>query len=200
LKTDYEVLTDEELVSLYHEGDTQVAEYIMMKYKNLVRKSAESLFILGGDNQDLVQEGMIGLYKAVRDFKPEKGASFYTFAEMCVSKNIYTAIQKSNRKKHIPLNSYVSIYGDDNETVQHQELGNDTANPENIIIGKENREMLEDAIEKELSGLEQDVLKYRRIGMSYKEIARVLEREEKVIDNAMQRIRNKLKGYLSYVM
>lgn len=200
MKTDYEVLTDEELVSLYHEGDTQVAEYIMMKYKNLVRKSAESLFILGGDNQDLVQEGMIGLYKAVRDFKPEKGASFYTFAEMCVSKNIYTAIQKSNRKKHIPLNSYVSIYGDDNETVQHQELGNDTANPENIIIGKENREMLEDAIEKELSGLEQDVLKYRRIGMSYKEIARVLEREEKVIDNAMQRIRNKLKGYLSYVM
>lgn len=200
MKTDYEVLTDEELVSLYHEGDTQVAEYIMMKYKNLVRKSAESLFILGGDNQDLVQEGMIGLYKAVRDFKPEKGASFYTFAEMCVSKNIYTAIQKSNRKKHIPLNSYVSIYGDDNETVQHHELGNDTANPENIIIGKENREMLEDAIEKELSGLEQDVLKYRRIGMSYKEIARVLEREEKVIDNAMQRIRNKLKGYLSYVM
>lgn len=201
--------TDEELIERLREGEEQIMEYLMDKYKNLVRSKAKSMFILGGDTQDLIQEGMIGLFKAVRDYDSGRDASFYTFAQLCVSRNIYSAVQKSGRKKHAPLNFYTSIYGSENSRDGDGFMENgfyngvelmadgEASNPEEILIGQENMEQLQKYIEEELSVFETQVLELHITGMGYVEIAKVLGRDEKATDNALQRIRTKLKKYVS---
>ena len=203
----YEEYSDEELIGRLRDGEEQIMEFLMDKYKNLVRSKAKSMYILGGDTQDLIQEGMIGLFKAVRDYDAGRDASFYTFAQLCVSRNIYSAVQRSGRKKHAPLNFYTSIYGSEggqggDGLYEHGfykdfELMADgeVSNPEEILIGQENMEQLQKYIEDELSAFETQVLELHITGMGYVEIAKVLGRDEKATDNALQRIRTKLKRY-----
>lgn len=201
----YKDQTDEEIILSIHDGDDAAAiDYIMNKYKNLVRKKAASMFILGADKDDLIQEGMIGLFKAVRDYDYGRDASFATFADLCISRQIYSAIKSLNRKKHAPLNSYISIYAkreDGSEELSpslEDVLESDSSFiPEQHIIDQENLKALEEAIERELSPLESQVLDLYITGMSVKQISAVLSRDEKSTDNAMQRIRNKLKKYLN---
>ncbi len=162
----YDGITDEELIDRQRGGERQITDYIMDKYKNLVRKKAKSMYILGADNDDLIQEGMIGLFKAVRDYDPGRDASFYTFADLCVSRQMYKAVQASRREKHAPLNTYISLYAD---TAEAESDGNGTAlvnviasavetNPEQLMIDRENVADIEAIIEKELSGFEKQVL------------------------------------------
>ena len=168
----------------------------MDKYKNLVRKKAKSMFILGADNDDLIQEGMIGLFKAIRDYDSGRDASFFTFADLCVSRQMYTAVQSSNRKKHEPLNKYISLNASSEEIVEDssgQEFMNILANsidqsPEEIIIDRENIKLLSEKIEQELSTFEKQVYDLHLTGMAYTDIAKVLGKDEKSTDNALQRI------------
>ena len=192
--------TDEELIDRIRQGESQITDYIMEKYKNLVRKKAKSMYILGADNDDLIQEGMIGLFKAVRDYDAGRDASFYTFADLCVSRQMYNAVQASRREKHAPLNSYISLYEDIAETEEDgaMELVNVIAsnietNPEQIFIDKENVAQIEAIIEKELSSFEKQVLDLYITGMAYSQIAKVLGRDEKSTDNALQRLKTKLR-------
>ena len=205
-KGKYSDIDDEQLIVRIHDGgDDDIIDHIMNKYKNLVRKKAASMYILGADKDDLIQEGMIGLFKAVRDYDSGRDASFATFAELCISRQMYSAIKSLSRKKHAPLNSYISIYAsrDDSdqgsESILEEVLESD-ANliPEQYVIDRENLQDLEGEIERELSDLERQVLDLYVTGMSVKEISAVLGRDEKSTDNAMQRIRNKLKKFLPY--
>lgn len=197
--------TDEELIVRLREGETEITDYIMDKYKNLVRSKAKAMFILGADNEDLIQEGMIGLFKAIRDYDTGRDASFFTFADLCVSRQMYTAVQASTRKKHAPLNSYISLYAEmdfNGEEDSDARLINAIAsaidkNPEEILIDKENFSVLMGKIEKELSLFENQVLELRLTGMGYIEIARILGKDEKTTDNALQRIKSKLKKLIS---
>lgn len=201
----YKDKTDEEIIlALKDDEDSAAVDYIMNKYKNLVRKKAGSMFILGADREDLIQEGMIGLFKAIRDYDYGRDASFATFAELCVSRQMYSAIQASARKKHAPLNGYISIYAKREGAEEESDIsledvleaGSDFI-PEQHVIDQENLLDLEEAIERELSPLERQVLDLYVTGMSVKEISAVLSRDEKSTDNAMQRIRHKLKKYLN---
>lgn len=197
----YDGLSDEELIDRLRGGERQITDYIMDKYKNLVRKKAKSMYILGADNDDLIQEGMIGLFKAVRDYDPGRDASFYTFADLCISRQMYNAVQASRREKHTPLNTYISLYADMAETENDgssTELVNVIAsavetNPEQLMIDKENVADIEAIIEKELSSFEKQVLDLYITGMSYSQIARVLSRDVKSTDNALQRLKTKLR-------
>ncbi len=197
----YEGLTDEELIDRQRSGERQIMDYIMDKYKNLVRKKAKSMHILGADNDDLIQEGMIGLFKAVRDYDPGRDASFYTFADLCISRQMYKAVQASRREKHTPLNTYVSLYAD---MAEAENDGNSTelvnviasaveTNPEQLMIDRENVANIEAIIEKELSSFEKQVLDLYITGMSYSQIAGVLSRDAKSTDNALQRLKAKLR-------
>ncbi len=197
----YEGLTDEELIDRQRSGERQIMDYIMDKYKNLVRKKAKSMHILGADNDDLIQEGMIGLFKAVRDYDPGRDASFYTFADLCISRQMYKAVQASRREKHTPLNTYVSLYAD---MAEAENDGNSTelvnviasaveTNPEQLMIDRENVADIEAIIEKELSSFEKQVLDLYITGMSYSQIAGVLSRDAKSTDNALQRLKAKLR-------
>ena len=196
--------SDEQLIVRIHDGnEPDIIDYIMNKYKNLVRKKAGSMYILGADRDDLIQEGMIGLFKAIRDYDIGRDANFLTCADLCVSRQMYSAIQASARKKHGPLNSYISIYAkrEDSETDAEFSLedileSNPSLIPEEHMIEQENLKALEEAIDKELSPLESQVLDLYVTGMSVKKISAVLGRDEKSTDNAMQRIRHKLKKYL----
>ena len=196
---DYEHLTDEELIIRLRDGDNRITEYIINKYKDLVRRKSKSMYILGADHEDLLQEGMIGLFKAIRDYDAGRDASFYTFAELCVTRQIYTAVQSAGRKKHSFLNYYVSLYGNSEKNGEEypeliQELvALDAKNPEELIIDRENLESLEKMIEKELSGFEKQVLELCLTGMGYTEIARVLGKTDKATDNALQRIKTKIR-------
>lgn len=200
----YKDESDEQLIVRIHDGnEPDIIDYIMNKYKNLVRKKAGSMYILGADRDDLIQEGMIGLFKAIRDYDIGRDASFLTFADLCVSRQMYSAIQASARKKHGPLNSYISIYAkrEDSDTDAEFSLedileSNPSFIPEEHLIEQENLKALEEAIDKELSPLEMQVLDLYVTGMSIKKISAVLGRDEKSTDNAMQRIRHKLKKYL----
>lgn len=206
---DYMNCSDEELILMLRDGDKQVIDFIMDKYKNLVRSKAGSMYILGADKEDLIQEGMIGLYKAVRDYDTGRDASFFTFADLCVSRQMYTAIQAAGRQKHAPLNFYVSLYGgsSEGETSGQQEEGAwissmvspSERNPEEVLIDKENVELLEQTIEKELSSFEKQVLDLYLTGMKYGQIAKVLGRDDKSTDNALQRIKAKLKKALNNI-
>ena len=200
--SDYEQVTDEELIDRLRNGEEKITDYICDKYKNLVRSKAKSMFILGGDNEDLIQEGMIGLFKAVRDYDSGRDASFYTFADLCISRQMYTAVQASKRQKHIPLNTYVSFYGTGKEGEREEssllEALVDPAeqNPEELFLDKERVAYLEQVIESELSSFEKQVLDLYMTGMSYTQIAKVLGRDEKSTDNALQRLKSKIKKML----
>lgn len=192
-------VTDEELISRMREGEEGIEEYLLDKYKNLVRSKAKSMYILGADSEDLIQEGMIGLYKAIRDYDSGRDASFFTFADLCVSRQVYTAVSASGRQKHMPLNSYISLYshednGDGENASLEDTLPNpiDT-NPEALVIGRENVEKIENWIETELSEFERQALELYLTGMSYVSIAHVLGKEEKATDNALNRAKNKLR-------
>ncbi len=192
---------DEEIVDLCHQGDDMAEEYLLDKYKNFVRSKARSYFLIGADHEDIVQEGMIGLYKAIRDYRPEKLSSFRAFAELCITRQIITAIKTATRQKHIPLNSYISLnkplYDEESDrTLLDVLVEGRVSNPEEIIINREDLVNIHEKINDVLSGLEQDVLNAYLDGKSYQEIAAALGRHVKSIDNALQRVKRKLEKYL----
>ena len=194
--TNYDALSDEMLVKLSAEGDLIATEYILARYKNLVRSRARMYFLAGADKEDLIQEGMIGLFKAIRDYDESKEASFYHFAELCINRQIYSAIEASNRKKHAPLNSYISFYSDSNEDGVAVEdlLGADfLSNPEEVVIAQESQEILLQKLRAKLSKFEQNVLDDYLSGMNYQQIAEKMGKSPKAIDNALQRIKGKMK-------
>lgn len=197
----YETMTDEEVVQLAGSGDINAQEYLINKYKNFVRAKARTYFLLGGDKEDLIQEGMIGMYKAIRDYRPDKLSSFRAFAELCITRQIITAIKTATRQKHIPLNSYVSlnkpIYDEDSDrTLLDVITGSKITDPEELIINREEFDNIEEKMGELLSSLELRVLMYYLEGKSYQEIAEDLGRHVKSIDNALQRVKRKLERYL----
>ena len=198
---DYDSMTDEQVVRLAQGTDSQALEYLLNKYKNFVRTKARSYFLIGADHEDIVQEGMIGLYKAIRDYRAEKLSSFRAFAELCVTRQIITAIKTATRQKHIPLNSYISlnkpIYEEDSDRTLLDVITEEgVSNPEEMIIDREDLSLIEGRIGQMLSGLEKDVLVRYMEGKSYVEIADEMGRHVKSIDNALQRIKRKLLKYL----
>ncbi len=199
---DFEALSDEELVELSAAGDKNATEHILDKYKNFVRTVVRMYFLVGADRDDVVQEGMIGLFKAIRDFDDSKQTSFKSFAEICVRRQVLTAIKNATRQKHIPLNSYVSLskpaYDDENseDTLMDTLTISDSQDPEELFIGKENIELLGVKIEENLSKLEKQVLGMYLGGISYQEIAVIMNRTPKSIDNALQRVKRKLEKFI----
>jgi RNA polymerase sigma-H factor len=198
---EYGSSTDEDIVEAVRNGDSIALEYLINKYKNFVRAKARSYFLIGADREDIVQEGMIGLYKAIRDFKGDKLTSFKAFAELCITRQIITAIKTATRQKHIPLNSYVSldkpIYDEDSDrTLLDVICGTRVSDPEELIINQEEFTGLEYKMSEILSDLERQVLMLYLDGRSYQEIAVDLDRHVKSIDNALQRVKRKLERYL----
>lgn len=193
---EYEELTDEELVDRFRAGEEEAMDFIMNKYKRTVRNKAKALYLMGGDEDDLIQEGMIGLFKAVMDYKPDKEAVFSTFANLCISRQMYSAIEASLRKKHQPLNSYVSFYesdgDDDHAGITRSDLSSEDSNPELLLIAKENEDIMRHNIARLLSPLENEVMGLFLDGHDYREIAKRLGRTPKSVDNAIQRIKNKI--------
>ena len=194
-------LTDEEVVEMSHQGEPLAEDYLLDKYKNFVRAKARSYFLIGADHEDIVQEGMIGLYKGIRDYRPEKLSSFRAFAELCITRQIITAIKTATRQKHIPLNSYISLnkplYDEESDrTLMDVIMEGKVSNPEEIIINREDLTNINEKIKEVLSGLEQEVLSAYLDGKSYQEIAESLGRHVKSIDNALQRVKRKLEKYL----
>lgn len=199
----FEQAKDEDLVLLAQKGDEGAQEYLLDKYKSLVRAKSRAYFLIGADSEDIIQEGMIGLYKAVRDYNGERNASFRSFAELCVNRQMITAIKAATRQKHQPLNSYVSlnkpVYEEESEQTYMDFLQSSSSallNPEALLIGQENKSFLEDQMVKSLSSFETRVLVLYLQGRSYFEIANVLEKSEKSIDNALQRVKKKLEKFL----
>lgn len=190
MRNEFEGVSDEELISRAQKGEKKLEEFLIDKYKGLVRKKAHAMFLIGGEQEDLIQEGMIGLFRAVRDYRPDKNASFATFASLCVERQIYKAIEISGRQKHRPLNSYISL-SEENSPLKDTE---DTKqqNPEEIVIDRENADLMLERIRKNLSPLENQVLELYLEGLDYHQIARRMEKSPKSIDNALQRIRNKI--------
>lgn len=196
-KNEFSKLTDEEMVELIHLGNSDVLDYLITKFQPIVRMKARTYFIIGGDREDIMQEGMIGLYKAIRDFRPDRLSSFKVFAELCITRQIITAIKTATRQKHIPLNTSISLdkpmYDEDQErTLLDIISGSTLDDPEDLIIHKENFTFMEEEMNKVLSGLEKEVLTLYLEGQSYREISEVLNRQVKSIDNALQRIKRKL--------
>ncbi len=197
----FEQLEDEEVVELVHAGESDALDYLINKYKNFVRAKARSYFLIGADREDIVQEGMIGLYKAIRDFKEDKLTSFKAFAELCITRQIITAIKTATRQKHIPLNSYVSldkpIYDEESDrTLMDVISGAKVMDPEELIINQEKFDDIEVKMAELLSDLERKVLALYLDGRSYQEISEDLNRHVKSIDNALQRVKRKLERYL----
>lgn len=191
----YEIYTDEQLIRNLREGEKEIMDYIMDKYKNLVRKEAKAMYLLGGENDDLIQEGMIGLFKAVQDYDTEQKMSFFSFARLCVRRQMYSAIEASKRKKHIPLNSYVSFYErveDGADRVLDTIEASEESNPEAAMIGKEYMERFLEELENELSELENRVLYLHLQGIDYRTIAELIGKSPKTVDNALQRIKAKV--------
>lgn len=197
----YEDLKDEEIIAKIRTGENSGVDFLLEKYKNLVRKKARALYLIGGDSDDLIQEGMIGLYKAIRDFQPEKENSFYGFANLCIERQLYNAIKGANRLKNSPLNTYVSldvpVGGDDDSEECRQTLGETLekggiSNPEDILIDRERVGKIENYIKNHLSSFEQNVVSLYIEGMNYQQIAERLAKSPKSIDNALQRIKKKL--------
>lgn len=189
-----ETCSDEELLSRL-DGDEggEIMDYILSKYKSLVLKKTRVLFLVGGDREDLVQEGMLGLFKAMRDYRSDRDASFATFAGICIDRQLYQAIERSNRQKNLPLNEYVSL----NDDSVHESLQSVEENPENIVIGRENFHTMKEQIASQLSDFENRVMELYWQGKGYLEIADELGRSAKSIDNALQRIRIKVRHALS---
>ncbi|NLO89167.1 MAG: RNA polymerase sporulation sigma factor SigH [Clostridia bacterium] len=197
----YDVMVDEEIVELAQRGDDVAQEFLINKYKNFVRAKARSYFLIGADREDIIQEGMIGLYKAIRDFRDDKLSSFRAFAELCITRQIITAIKTATRQKHIPLNSYISlnkpIYDEDSDrTLMDVISGTKITDPEELVISREEFDDIEEKMGEILSSLEWQVLMAYLEGKSYQEIAVELKRHVKSIDNALQRVKRKLERYL----
>jgi RNA polymerase sporulation-specific sigma factor len=194
-------MDDEEIVEYARNSNDVALEYLINKYRNFVRAKARSYFLIGADREDIIQEGMIGLYKAIRDFRPDKLASFRAFAELCITRQIITAIKTATRQKHIPLNSYVSlnrpIYDEESDrTLLDVISGSKVTDPEELVISKEEFNDIETKMSEFLSDLEWKVLMFYLEGKSYQEIADDLSRHVKSIDNALQRVKRKLERYL----
>ena len=198
---DFDGMLDEEIVLMARDNNPIAEEYLINKYRNYVKAKAKSYFLIGADKDDICQEGMIGLYKAIRDFKPDKLSSFRAFAELCITRQIITAIKTATRQKHIPLNSYVSlnkpIYDEESDRTLMDILSTiHISDPEELIISREERLKIEKKMAEILSDLEIDVLKCYLDGKSYQEIACDLDRHAKSIDNALQRVKRKLEKHL----
>lgn len=197
----FEHLTDEELIEQVHLGNTDALDFLISKYRLFVKAKARSYFLIGADKEDIIQEGMIGLYKAIRDFKEDKLASFRAFAELCITRQIITAIKTATRQKHIPLNSYVSldkpIYDEESERTLMDVITSPVSDdPEYLMINSEDYNYLEQKMSEVLSELEQQVLVRYLEGQSYNEISEELDRHVKSIDNALQRVKRKLERHL----
>lgn len=189
----YDHVSDEELIARLRAGESAVSDYLMEKYKGLVRKKARAMFLIGGDTDDLIQEGMIGLFKAIQDYQPDKEASFLTFARLCIDRQVYSAIQSSRRQKHQPLNSYISLSQNEEESELVDVQAED---PESIIIDRENTLHLQEQIKENLSVLENKVLDCYLEGNDYNSIAQILGKSPKSIDNALRRIRSKIRSQI----
>ena len=198
---DYNQLSDDELIKYIHLGDRAAEEKLIKRYKNFVLAKSRSYFLVGADREDIVQEGMIGLYKAIRDYKIERLASFRAFAELCITRQIITAIKAATRQKHQPLNSYISlnkpIYDEESDRTLLDVLkGGKLYNPESLFISRETYELIENKINEMLSKLEFDVLQEYLKGKSYQDIADALDKHVKSVDNALQRVKRKLEVFL----
>lgn len=199
---DYNVLEDVVLVEKAQNGDRRAADTLIDRYKTFVRVKTRAYFLVGADRDDIVQEGMIGLFKAIRDYSPDKQASFKYFADICITRQIITAVKTATRQKHSPLNSYISLskpaYEDESERTLIEMLSLRTSlNPEEIMIDKENLKFTEEKIRKSLSEFELEVMEHYINGKSYTEIAQLLEKEPKSIDNAIQRVKKKIQKSLA---
>ena len=197
----FTALSDEDIITIIHEGNTDALDYLITKYRSFVRLKGRSYFIIGGDREDIIQEGMIGLYKAIRDFKSDRLSSFKGFAELCITRQIITAIKTATRQKHIPLNTSISldrpVYAEDSDrTLLDMISGPALDDPEDLVIHRENFIHMEKEMNKVLSSLEKKVLALYLEGQSYQEISGVLNRQVKSVDNALQRIKRKLERYM----
>lgn len=201
----YQDQPDEELLVRLKSGERVVMDYLMEKYKFLVRKKAKAMYLIGGENDDLIQEGMIGLFKAIRDYDGDKDASFYSFADLCISRQIYSAVQASRRQKHIPLNTYISLYSNtltsEGAKIPLEDVlqSMQEKNPEEMIIDQESAERIEAKLELALSDFEQEVLGLYMVGNSYTQIADIMNKNPKSVDNALQRIRMKIRQILMQI-
>ena len=197
----YETLSDEDLLSLHRAGDARAEEALYARYKQIVRSKARTYFLIGADREDIIQEGMIGLYKAVVDYQFDKNATFRSFAELCITRQIISAIKAATRKKHVPLNTYISFnrpaYESENERPLIDVLTSTRiSDPEEVLIGRENYAAVADSIEHSLSRLERDTLGLYLYGYSYQQIADHLQVTSKSVDNAIQRVKKKLEARL----
>ncbi len=194
----YADIPDEEVAKLAKSGDSHACDHLVRKYKNFVKARTKSFYLIGAEREDVVQEGMIGLYKAIRNFDPEKRVSFKTFAEICITRHIITAVKASMRQKHIPLNNYVSLNKPDSgsEYLENCRENHQAQNPEQLIIDEENMRGVEDCMGEILSQFEAKVLAYHLNGVGYSKIAERIGKDAKSVDNALQRIKRKLEKYL----
>ena len=190
----YEQFTDEELIERLRDGEQELEDYLMEKYKGMVLKKAHAMFIVGGEREDLIQEGMIGLFRALRDYHPGKSATFATFANLCVERQIYKAIEMSGRLKNKPLNSYISLSEEESPILDS--LAFEQQDPEAIVIDRENVNVMQEKIRQHLSRFETRVLDSYLEGMTYTQIAEAMGKSPKSIDNALQRIRGKIREFL----
>jgi RNA polymerase sporulation-specific sigma factor len=190
----YEAFSDEELIEKLRQGEDDITDYILEKYKPLVRKKTNAMYLIGGETEDLIQEGMIGLFKAIRDYKLDKDASFYHFAELCINRQLYSALEASNRKKHQPLNSYISLSEQEHpDAVAAELLVDKESGPEQTVIEQEVWEEYKKRLAQKLSRMENQVLQYYLDGNHYIQIAEMMGKSPKSIDNALQRIRQKIR-------
>lgn len=199
--SDFTGLSDGEIIVIIHEGNTDALNFLIRKYQSFVRLKARSYFLIGGDREDIIQEGMIGLYKAIRDFKEDRLSSFKAFAELCITRQIITAIKTATRQKHIPLNTSVSldkpVFDEESDrTLLDVIAGPVLDDPEGLMIHREDFVQMEDEMNKVLSSLEKQVLALYLDGQSYQEISEELNRQVKSVDNALQRIKRKLERYM----
>ena len=186
MMNDFINLTDEELIERLRKGCLEVQEYLLEKYKPFVKSKSRVLFLVGGDKEDLIQEGMIGLFKAIRDFNPENGAPFAAFAKLCVERQLYTAIESAGRLKNAPLNAYISL-SEESENLMDGGI-------EDVVIEKASYQQMYENVQKNLSAMENEVLELYLEGKDYTEIAKILGKTDKAIDNALQRIKSKIKN------
>lgn len=203
MERNYTACTEEELIRRFRAGEKEIMDFILEKYKPMVRQKAKAMYLLGGENDDLMQEGMIGLFRAVQDFREDSGMSFGGFASLCISRQLYTAVRAASRKKHTPLNYYVSIYGEPSEEGEKETLplsetieSDRPSDPEELFFSRENAENFEEELEKRLSRLESRVLYLHMLGMDYLTVAELMDKSPKSVDNALQRIRAKAKELL----
>ena len=199
---EFQSMVDEELVEHIRQNNDLAIDFLMNKYKLLVEKKAKTYFLMGASKEDIIQEGMIGLFKAIRDYNPNKEASFFSFADLCITRQMITAVKAATRQKHMPLNTYVSLnkpsYQDDEDRPELMDsVSNEkVSDPEELLIGRENLHIIEHELAKKLSHFEKEVLQLYIDGTSYTEVAAIMDKPIKSIDNALQRIKKKVEKIL----